>query len=330
MSSLSVDYDVIIVGLGIAGLTATLFLARQGLRVLSIGMELGGQLSKVVLIENFPGASPISGSELIRRVESLVRKYSNVRIEIDEVIKIVPEGDLYRVITRRGCEYKTYAVIIASGKTPRRLGVPNEEKYLGRGLSYCVLCDAPLFKNKRVLLVSTYKPSLKMEISILASYCSTLYWIPEGVPENIMREVIEGLESKVQVLRGYKIKSIIGDTKVRGVVVQGPDGHEEQIELDGIFVELGYEFRTDFVRDLVDVNEKGEVIVDALCRTSRNGIFAAGDITSVPFKQAIIAAGQGAIAALAAAEYLSKKFGISTKRVDWHRESEKLRIKIKL
>ncbi len=296
-----------------------------------IGVELGGQLARVTLIENYPGTGPVSGTEIIRRTESMVRKYSNVRIELDEVVRVIPEESMYRVLTRSGHEYRTYAVIVASGKMPRRLRVPDEEKYLGRGLSYCVVCDAPFFRGRRVLLVSTYKPGLKMEISILGLYCSVLYWVPESVPEDVINDVVSELRDKVQVLRGYKVKSIVGDEKVRGVVLEGPDGSEVKLDVDGVFVELGYEFRTDFIKDLVQTNERGEIVIDTLCRTSREGIFAAGDVTAVPFKQAIIAAGQGATAALSAAEYLSKRFGLKARRLDWHKEfSDGFRIRLKL
>jgi len=317
MSSRGTDFDVIVVGLGIAGLTATMFLARQGLRVLSIGLELGGQLAKVPLIENYPGLGPTSGAEIIRRIETVVRKYSNVSIEFDEVTRILPDGDIYRVATRSGHEYTTYAVIIASGKSPRKLGVPEEEKFLGKGLSYCVLCDAPLFRGKRVLLVSTLKPGLEMELGVLASYCSVLYWIPYRVPNNVISNIVREFRDKIHILRDCTVKHIIGEDRVRGVVLQCPDETEIRLDVDGIFVELGYEFKTDFVRDLVQVNDRGEIVIDHLCRTSREGIFAAGDVTAVPYKQAVIAAGQGAIAALSAAEYLSRKFGIKVRRVDW-------------
>ena len=316
-------YDICVIGLGIAGLTACLYAARQGARVLAISKDIGGQLARVTYIENYPGTGPTSGFEIIRRVESQVRELG-VEIVMDEVRKVSKEGDVFRILTSKGREVRSLAVIVASGKVPLTIGVEGEEKFLGRGVSYCVICDAALFRGKRVLYVSGNVPHLEMSLDTLLAHCSKVYWIPKGVS-------IDRKDDKLEILRGFDLLKIDGDDRVRRVVLRAPDGSTREVEVDGVFIELGYRVSIDFVRDLVQLDERGEIIVDTLCRTSCEGLFAAGDVTAVPYKQAIIAAGQGAIAALSACEYLSTKFGKKFRRIDWSKpKTHTFRISLRL
>ncbi len=307
-------YDVCVIGLGIAGLTACLYLLRQNVSVVAIGREVGGQLMKIPLIENYPGTGPVRGSEIIDKILKELMKYG-FRFIIDEVTQVDREGEIFRIDTRQGRSYYARSVICASGRSPVKLGVEGEDKYFGRGVSYCVICDAPLYRGKKVLYVSGPEPHLEMSITTLASTCSKVYWIPK-TRSKIVDKILENYREKIELLENAKVIKIEGDLKVRKVVIE-QEGKIIEIDVDGVFIELGYKIDTSYIANLVKLNERGEIIIDEKCRTSMEGIFAAGDVTSLPYKQAIIAAGQGATAALSALDYLSKKYGVSVKRVDW-------------
>ncbi len=316
-------YDVCVIGLGIAGLTACLYAARQGAKTVAISKDIGGQLARVTYIENYPGTGPTSGIDIIRKLEQTVRQLG-VEIILDEVASVHKVGDEFLIRTRQGKEVRALTVIVASGKVPLMLNVEGEERFLGRGVSYCVICDAPLFKGKKVLYVSGNVPHIEMSLDTLLSYCSKVYWLPKG-------QRVGKVHEKLEILENCEVLKIDGDTKVRKVILRDNSGKEIELEVDGVFIELGYRVSTDFIKDLVKINNRGEIEIDVLCRTSCEGIFAAGDVTSIPFKQAVIAAGQGAIAALAACEYLSTKFGKKFSKVDWSKvRTHTFRISLRL
>ncbi len=310
-------YDAIVVGGGIAGLTAALYLARQNLRTLVVTMDVGGQLLLATEIQNYPGFKSIDGFSLSKKVEEQAKLFG-AEFKYDEVVEIVRDGDLFAVRTVTGGEYEADALILAFGKKPRELGVPGEEKFKGRGVSYCATCDAPLFKGKRVVLAGVGPHGIEAA-SMLSDLVSELYWVFPGDTPGGEEEVLKSVASRpnVRVLAKSKIVEIRGGSKVEAVLVETPDGRVE-LEVDGVFVEMGYVPETGMVRGLVELNEKGEIVVDKLCRTSAQGVFAAGDVTDVPYKQAIISAGMGATAALSAYGYLMRKRGKELKTLsDW-------------
>ncbi len=307
-------YDVCVIGLGIAGLTACLYLLRQNVTIVAIGREIGGQLMKIPLIENYPGTGPVKGSEIIDKTLRELMKYG-FRFIIDEVTRVDKNNNVFKISTRQGRDYYVRAIICASGRSPIKLGVEGEDKYVGRGVSYCVICDAPLYRGKKVLYVSGPEPHLELSITTLASTCQKVYWIPVA-KTRVVDMVLERYRDKVEILENVKIVRIDGDLRVRRVIIE-KDGKEITIDVDGVFIELGHRIDTGYISHLVEVNERGEIVIDERCRTSMEGVFAAGDVTSVPYKQAIIAAGQGAIAALSALDYLSRRYGVAVRRVDW-------------
>ncbi|NPB00254.1 MAG: FAD-dependent oxidoreductase [Crenarchaeota archaeon] len=307
-------YDVCVIGLGIAGLTACLYLLRQNVSIIAIGREIGGQLMRIPLIENYPGTGPVKGSEIIDKILKELMKYG-FRFVIDEVAKVSREGEIFKIETRQGRSYYARAVVCASGRSPIKLGVEGEDKYLGRGVSYCVICDAPLYRGKKVLYISGPEPHLEMSITALASICNKVYWIPTIRSESIGK-ILEKYKEKIELLENAKLIKIEGDLKVRKAVIE-KDGEIIELEIDGVFIELGYRIDTSYISHLVKINERGEIVIDEKCRTSMEGIFAAGDVTSLPYKQAVIAAGQGATAALSALDYLSRKYGVHVRKVDW-------------
>ncbi|NPA22779.1 MAG: FAD-dependent oxidoreductase, partial [Crenarchaeota archaeon] len=261
-------YDVCVIGLGIAGLTACLYLLRQNVTVLAIGREVGGQLMKIPLIENYPGTGPVKGAEIIDKTLRELMKYG-FRFIVDEVTRVESQDSGFSVSTRQGRTYHARAVICASGRKPMALGVEGEEKYLGRGVSYCVICDAPLYRGKTVLYVSGPEPHLEMSLTTLASTCRKVYWIPKtGTPT--LESVLEKYRDKIELLENAKILKIEGDLKVRKVVIE-KDGETTTLEVDGIFIELGHRIDTSYISHLVKTNERGEIIIDEKCRTTREG-----------------------------------------------------------
>ena len=311
-------YDVIIIGAGIAGLTAALYSARQGLKTLVVTTDIGGQLLLTPEIQNYPGFISISGYELIRRIEEQVKSYP-VEIRFEKVIGVKEDNGVFQVKTSSR-EYYSKTVILAFGKTPERMGIPGEERLVGKGVSYCVICDAPLFKDKSVALVSMGYRGVELA-SLLKKYASKVYWVVPlksvGVSSEVLKDVLS--DKKVELLINYEPREVRGETVVRGLVVENKeDGSLRELKVDGVFVELGYKTQTEFLKDFVKLNNKGEVVIDNLCKTSRPGVFAAGDVAELPYKQAIISAGMGATAALSAYNYILSLSGKKGKVVyDW-------------
>ncbi len=301
-------YDVIVVGSGIAGLTASLYLGRHGISTLVVTRDIGGQLRLATLIENYPGLRSIRGYDIVMTLEEAVRDLESVEIVFDEVVRVERDGNAFKVVTRSGRTYRSYAVILSVGKAPRELGVPGERELLGRGVSYCVVCDAPLYRNKTVAYVAWGEHS-RHGIEVLSGVASKVYWISRAErpvrDESFLSRVLS--TGKVELYSGYEVVEIRGSSRVESIVVRRIGSDEtRELKVDGVFVEVGFTLKTDFLRGIVELNERGEIVIDKLCRTSCRGIFAAGDATDIPYKQAIIAAGQGAVAALSAIRYLSE------------------------
>ena len=310
-------YEALVVGAGIAGLTAALYLSRQNVRTLVISLDLGGQLVLAPEIQNYPGFKSIDGFSLAKKVEEQARAFG-AEIKFDEAVGIYEEDGGFVIRTSTGGEYWGEVLILAFGKKPKELGVPGEAEFKGRGVSYCATCDAPLFKGKKVVLVGFGHSGVEAA-SMLSDVAETVYWVfPSRAPggeEGVARSVAS--RPNVVLMPESRILEIRGDSRVREVVVETPEG-VKTIGADGVFVEIGYEPKTDIAARLVKLNEKGEIKVDKLCRTSKEGVFAAGDVTDIPYKQAVISAGMGAIAALSAYAYLMKKRGKKVSVIgDW-------------
>ena len=308
--------DVIIVGAGIAGLSAALYCGRQELDVLVIGKNLGGQALLATEIQNYPGVPSTSGFDLVKRIEEQARGFG-AEIMFDEVISLRREGDRFRVGTSSGREFSSLAIILAFGKTPRDLGVPGENRLKGKGISYCTICDGPLFKGRTTVLIGIGEHGVE-SADMLSKIAKKLYWIfpaksPGGDPSlfNAVRS-----RSNVEVIPSARVLEVRGEKRFESVLIEA-GGERREIRGDGLFVEMGYVTKTEFLKGIVDLNERGEIKVDRICRTSVEGIFAAGDVTDMPYKQAVIAASMGAIAALSAYNYIAKLKGKGEMRADW-------------
>ncbi|MFA4877637.1 MAG: FAD-dependent oxidoreductase [Methanoregula sp.] len=300
-------FDVVIVGAGPAGLTAGMYCARKMLSTRIISENIGGQALESWAIENYMGYRMVTGEELMKKFEEQVRTL-NIRLDLDRVTAITKEENLFVITTISDAIIRAKSVILTQGNRPRKLGVANEEKYLGRGLSICSTCDGPLYKGKRVAIVGGGNSALQtaIEMSEIASSVSLI------VRSTIRADpiYIERLNQKknITIHPGTHISALQGDKFLSGITLENENGQEQTVSLDGVFIEIGWLPNTDIVEGLVSLNEKKEIIVDINGNTSVPGVFAAGDVTNVKSKQIIIAAGDGAKAALEAYEYLMKTF----------------------
>ena len=301
-------YDLIIIGGGPAGMTAGIYAGYQKLKTLLITKNFGGQINrKAVTIENYPGLGEISGAELIKSFEKHLKRFP-VEILNDTVVEVKKENENFTVLTGEGKkEFQAKAVIVASGADPRPLEVLGEKEFIGRGVSYCVTCDGPLFQNKKVAVVGGGNAGLEAAI-FLAQWAKKIYileFLPQLPATPVHIQKVKNLD-KVEIITNVEIKEIKGKEFVEALVYQGRDSNElKTLEIDGIFIEIGSMPATNFVKDLVDFNEKDEIIVNPYtAETKTPGLFAAGDVDNVLYKQIVIACGEGAKAAISAIKYL--------------------------
>jgi len=309
-------HQCIVIGGASAGLTAALYLSRQSIDTLVITKDIGGQALLTDDIENYPGFMQISGFDLMTKFQKQAEAYG-AKFIYDEVTA-VEKSDSGFIVKTREKAYESMAVVLAFGKTPRNLDVPGEEENQGRGVSYCAVCDGPLYKGKTVAVVGVGDHVLQAA-SYLSSVVSKLYVIYRGSRIQEDDELYQELRGKshVEILVNARVNRIIGNKGVKAVQIQAADGKVSEIEVSALFVEMGYVAKTELVKDIVKLNESKEIITDKLARTSQDGVFACGDVTDVPYKQAVISAGEGATAALSAFNYIQKKLGRHGARTDW-------------
>ena len=302
-------HDLIIVGGGPAGVAAGIYAARQKLNTLLVTKDFGGQVArKATAIENYPGFVSISGSELFQKFEEHLR-LQEMEIKKDKVVKIEKSGDSFKIFCENKEELSARAVIVASGADPRPLEVEGEKEFIGRGVSYCTVCDGPLFGKKTVAVIGGGDAGFEAAI-FLSKISPKIYILEYGTqikasPQN------QGLAQKtgrVEVIPSAALKKIQGKQFVESIIYEDKNsGEEKTLQVQGVFVEIGSSPATAFVRDLVDFDERDEIKINfETCQTKTPGLFAAGDVTEVKEKQIVVAAGQGTTAALRAYQYLNK------------------------
>mgnify|MGYP001114179724 CR=1 FL=1 len=311
-------YDVIIAGGASAGLTAALYSSRQGLKTLLVTKDLGGQALLTNEIQNYPGYENIGGFELMGKFEEQARSYG-AEILYDEVVEIVRRDDFCFIVKTLTNSFQSFTLILAFGKTPRDLGVPGEQEMKGRGVSYCAICDGSLFKGREVAVVGSAEPALDaaLLLSNIASRVYVIFSLDRLVGPD---EKLEALKSKdnVEFVPNSMVLRINGSIRVESLtIIDSKTREEKEMPVGGVFIELGYMVKTDFVKDLVQLNGRKEIIINKDGSTSQPGVFAAGDVTDTPYKQVVISAGQGAVAALSAYNYLQKLKGRPAVRGDW-------------
>lgn len=294
-------YDVIMIGGSAAGLTAATYAVRRELKTLVLSAEIGGLMAKNSEIENWPGEIQINGIDLANKMKEQAEKIGAV-IKL-EMVKKIAKKDSGFIVDTSTSQYESKTVILAFGKSPRTLKVPGEEKYLGRGVSYCATCDAPFFKNKTVAVVGGGNSALDAAL-LLSKIAQKVYLIHR-------RDKFRGegfLVSKIEKTENIEIlyNSTLAEIKGNEIVEEATLNNGKEIKVDGIFIEIGYIVNDSLIEGLVDVDKLGQVIVNHNQETNIPGIYAAGDLTNMPFQQLVIAAGEGATAALSAYDYIQK------------------------
>lgn len=309
-------YDLIIIGGGPAGMTAAIYAARKKMNTLVLTGNIGGQTLWSSEVDNYLGFQLVSGADLVGKFRAHIKRLDEENalfdLEIKEGAEIKKvesmESGGFEVETTVGEKYQAATLIIASGKIPRKLNVPCEDKFIGHGVTYCATCDAPLFRDKDVAVVGGGNSAMDAAIQLL-KIANKVYLIninPKLGGDEVMREQVAAAGDKVEIFNTHQVAEIMGEQSVAGLTIKDiASGESRELAVQGVFVEIGSIPSTGFVKNLVKLNEWGEIIIDPQTNsTSEPGIFAAGDVTNVREKQIVIAAGEGAKAALAAYDYL--------------------------
>ncbi|MCD6473197.1 thioredoxin-disulfide reductase [Candidatus Aerophobetes bacterium] len=306
-------YDLIIIGAGPAGLTASIYAQRAGLNTLVLEkLSPGGQILLSEKIENYPGFSqPIFPQKLMEEMQKQAENLG-MRLEQGEVEKIGIENNKKIVYTKSGEKYNALSLIIASGCSQRKLGVQGEEKFIGRGVSYCATCDAPFFKEKKVAVVGGSNTAAE-EALYLTKFVDKVYLIHRrGMlrAEKILQERISK-NPKIEIVWKSVIERIYGEKEVKGVKIKNVDTEEiKDLSCSGVFIFVGLEPNTHFLRNMVKLDEIGFVNTNNNLQTDKKGIFACGDVRKNTLKQVIVACGEGALAAYSAQKYINNIKGI--------------------
>jgi len=302
-------YDLIIIGGGPAGITAGIYAARKKLKTLLITKEWGGQIISASDIQNWPGEKFISGIDLMKKMVEHLKNFDLETKKNREVINLEKKGENFIIRDDKDEEYETKAVLIATGKAPRALDIPGEEKFKGKGVSFCSTCDAPLFKDKEVAVVGGGNAGLDTALD-LTKYAKRIYvleFLEQIKGDPITKEKLEKT-GKVEFYTKVAVKEIRGRDFIESIIYENRDtGKDKELRVQGVFVAIGMMPKAGFAERLVDFDKIGEIIINKEDNSTKTpGIFAAGDITDVKYEQIVIAAGEGAKAALSAYNYLNK------------------------
>ena len=300
--------DIAIIGAGPAGLSAAIYAYRASKNLVLIEHQLaGGQLLMTSLIENYPGFTDgMSGVELAQKMKEHLEETG---VGITKVkAESVKEDNGSFIVNAKERKFRTKAVIIATGAVPRRLNIPNKDKFVGRGISYCAICDGPLYKDKMVAVIGGGDVALE-EALFLSQFAKKVFLVhrrDEFRAVSILQERVKKNE-KIEVLHSYTSAEIVGNNKVEAIKLIDKKTHQiKELNIDGVFVFIGSEPNSGLIKELVKTDEKGFIITDSDMRTSKRGIYAAGDVRSKMFKQVVLACSEGAQAALCASKYIDE------------------------
>lgn len=318
-------HDLIIIGASAAGVSAALYAQRRNLNFLLISEDIGGEVATSGEIENYLGFTHTDGIELSGKFKEQLA-YNGIKHQEIRVEKVEKQQEFFLLHVKQNgnrVEFKAKTIIIATGAHPRELSVKGEKEFRNKGVSYCTICDGPLFKNKAVITIGGGNSGLESAL-MLENIASRAWLLQKGSRLSGDDVLIDKVtqSAKIQVIYNAGVYEIFGDTFVKGLFYfersekkgsrRGRGSYkdtatsiEHKIEADGIFVHIGMIPNTSFI-DFIEKNKFGEIIINGLCQTNIPGIFAAGDVTNIPYKQISIAAGHGASAALAAVDFLNK------------------------
>ena len=300
------NYDLIVVGAGPAGISAAIYVARKGFNVLLIAQTFGGQLKDTLGIENFISVQKTTGPELSAALQSHLNSYGIKVRENLSVINILNE-DFKKVILSSGETVESRSLIIATGAQWRKLNVPGEEENIGNGVAFCPHCDGPFFKNKDVAVIGGGNSGLEASIDLagIAKSVTIFEFLPELKADQVLIDRAFSKDNITIKTDSQTTQILASSTGVSGIEYRDRNSNKiHRQELTGIFVQIGLVPNSKFIEDIIKLNKYGEIIIDDMGNTSVDGIFACGDVTTVPYKQIIISMGEGAKAAIAASEYL--------------------------
>ena len=308
------NFDVIIVGAGGVGLAAAMYSARLGLKTLVLGashgseLPVGGVITTTTIVENYPGFIRLTGQEIAKKLEEHAKSYKLTTITEEKVSDIKREKNCFAVKTNKS-EYKTLAIIFATGTKWKKLDVPGSKEFENKGVNYCALCDGPLFKNKIVSLVGGSDSAAK-DALVLAESAKKVFIIYRGEqihPEPINMDRIKK-NKKIEIINNTNIMKINGNKFVEEIILDKPYKGNKKLKVDAVFVAIGHIALSDLAKKIgVKTDEKGEIILNhKTSETNIRGVFAAGDVTDKPFKQLITGVADGCTAAYSAYEYIGK------------------------
>ncbi len=301
-------YQLLIIGGGPAGLAASVYAARKQLKTLLVSVDIGGQVNTTWGVENYLGYQFIEGPELIDRFQTQVSQFPIDQKIGEKVSRLEKTADGFAATTGSGESYPAKAVILATGKRPRKLNVPGEAELTGRGVTYCATCDGPVFTGQRVAIVGGGNSALEAVLDMvkIAEHVDMVSLTPlTGDP--VLTRQLAGA-GNLSIFTEHQTEAIEGEGLVSALYIKDlKSGERKKLDVGGVFIEIGLVPNSDLVKGLVELNKQGEVPVTPGCETSLPGLYAAGDVTDVPEKQILVAAGEGAKAALQAHRYLQRR-----------------------
>ncbi len=303
-------YDLIIIGGGPAGIAAGIYGARKALNILLATKDFIGQIGKVGMIENYPGFAEIDGMSLMKSFKDHLQKFDVEIKEGDEVRSLSKKENIFTIETVKKQVFQSKAIIIATGRNPRPLKVPGETELRNKGVSYCSICDAPLFRRRDIAVVGGGNSGFGAALDSIP-YANKIYILElssKPLADEIEQEKARK-SGKIEVILRAKTLEIKGKDKVNALLYQDLEsGQEKELAVQGVFIQVGYLPAADFLKDLVDLTKMGEITVDPLtCATKTPGLYAAGDVTNVKYKQIIVAAGEGTKAVLSVYSFLQNQ-----------------------
>ncbi len=303
------DYDVVIIGAGPAGASSAIYTARKGLKTAIIADKIGGQVRDTKGIENLVSVVYTEGKELSQKLAEHMSQYP-IKIFEHRKVESVDDGVVKKIRLQSGEELRAKSLIVASGAKWRELRIPGEKEYLGRGVAFCPHCDGPYFKGKKVAVIGGGNSGVEaaIDLSQLVKEVVLIEYASELRADKVLVEKLMSLPNVTVITEG-KALEIIGDGKrVEGIVLQMQKSQEiRKVDLEGIFIQIGLIPNSQFLKGVVEMTSQGEIKIDHKCRTSKKGIYGAGDVTNVPFKQIVVAMGEGAKAGLSVFEDMMMK-----------------------
>ncbi len=300
-------YDLMIIGGGPAGMTAAVYAARKKLNTVLLSKDIGGQVNWTLGIENYMGYQFIEGTELMKKFEEQVKQFP-LEIKMGQTVSsLTHKNGSFKATTDKGESYQSKAVIVASGKRPRPLNVPGEDRLRSKGVTYCAICDGPLFAGMKVAIIGGGNSALEAvdDMIKIAEHVYLISLTPLTGDQILVDRINKA--KNLTVYLEHEVLEITGDKFVNGINIRDLKSKEEkQLAVSGVFIEIGLIPNSDYAKGTVSLNRSGEVEINCSNETDVSGLFAAGDVTNVPEKQIVVAAGEGAKAALQAQHYLQR------------------------